>query len=693
MESCRSTGEQDEVREDADVQIICGTKRKRRISETPTSDSPPPQKKATPYDEQQKEVRSATKQLTNGDNDVSLEDNSHYDEDKFSLEHFCDELLYDIFKFLDTWSLMTLMNVSKRFQKFVLDKRLWEDIDLSQEPLPIGILEDMLERSHDKTRSIKLRGPSPSQQIEGEIQHFNKTLRKSLTTRCTKLVTMELYGVTLDFNQITFNDFPKSLKRLVLSNCHVRVDANKSIFTGIDTILINLDELAIEKNGWFDPYYVMPISKLPKLKYLSLKGCTQMQEFIPYGSIAGRHGFKQLEVLDLRDTPLNDSDLQCFNAVETLKEIYLECPAAVKEETKIKEKPSEEMTSTNDTRNGSVSSESGLPSTSCSSKVVISSPFKSTQSNGDLEIPSTSSAQKLREQALGSASPTLGKDDLKSTEESPSTSSRSSVASDAETSSSSSSSLDVNASTSSPPPSGSESRFSLNVLPMVGSPSPARSRFLPRPDHIIYLDVRNRTSPNAVHISLRDRDRSNFRHLLMPVQGAQQQQQQQQSPPPAFEEMIRHNLFWDIINPLGRAAGGGGPDRLFGEDNDMEYGGGNIYQSCTLFSSRRHLQRGSITDRGVCCFGRTRQPVQHGVIWIRFNNRPSENRFERFSVRDYKCVTDVSLQHLVQCSPNLVFLDVSGTSVTLDGIRRFKELKPECKLIAEHLLETATTVQ
>lgn len=84
----------------------------------------------------------------------------------------------------------------------MLDKRLWEDINLSQEPLPLGILEDMLERSHEKTRTIKLRGPSPSQHIEGEIQHFNQTIHISLTTRCTKLVTLELYGITLDFNQV-----------------------------------------------------------------------------------------------------------------------------------------------------------------------------------------------------------------------------------------------------------------------------------------------------------------------------------------------------------------------------------------------------------------------------------------------------------------------------------------------------------
>lgn len=79
----------------------------------------------------------------------------------------------------------------------------------------------------------------------------------------------------------------------------MRVDGHKALFSGIDTILINLQELAIENNSWFDPYYVMPISKLPALRYLSLRGCRRMQEFIPYGSIAARHGFELLEVRNI----------------------------------------------------------------------------------------------------------------------------------------------------------------------------------------------------------------------------------------------------------------------------------------------------------------------------------------------------------------------------------------------------------
>lgn len=350
-------------------------------------------------------------------------------------------------------------------------------------------------------------------------------------------------------------------------------------------------------------------------------------------------------MLDLSNTPLNDSDLQCFNAVETLKEIYLQCPE---------------------------SDETQTVSTSSSKRIPISNGTSITKTTLEEQEPSTSSKAPVTNKDL---------DDSPSTSSSSSNSSLSS-GTDVETSSPQSSNRNSQSDTN---VSSVSSNASANVIPIVGSNAPTVSRFLPRPDHIICLDLRNRTSPNAVHININVRDRSNFRHLIMPGQqpGNQQQQQNQQSPPPAFEQMIRHNLFWDIINPLGRVTGGGGPDRLFGEENEMEFGAGNHDPFSIL--SRRPIQRGSISDRGVCCFGRTRQPVHHGVIWIRFNNRPSENRFERFSVRDYKYVTDVSLQHLVQCSPNLVFLDVSGTSVTLDGIKRFKELKPECKLVAEHI--------
>lgn len=51
-------------------------------------------------------------------------------------------------------------------------------------------------------------------------------------------------------------------------------------------------------------------------------------------------------------------------------------------------------------------------------------------------------------------------------------------------------------------------------------------------------------------------------------------------------------------------------------------------------------------------------------------------------MRGYRGITDTSLLHLAECSPNLQLLDVTGTSVTPQGVRKFEEIKPNCRVIA-----------
>lgn len=70
----------------------------------------------------------------------------------------------------------------------------------------------------------------------------------------------------------------------------------------------------------------MPFSKLPNLTRLSLRGCPKMKSSVPYLSLACRFGFQKLEVFDLRETNINDGELQCLNVVKSLKAIYLEYP-------------------------------------------------------------------------------------------------------------------------------------------------------------------------------------------------------------------------------------------------------------------------------------------------------------------------------------------------------------------------------
>jgi hypothetical protein len=93
-----------------------------------------------------------------------------------------------------------------------------------------------------------------------------------------------------------------------------------------------LEELSLEECHFFDTHDLMSFSKIVNLKKLGLKGCSSLKDCVPYGSIATRFGFKQLEALDIRDTPVSDSDIQSFNMTKKLRELLLECPVGYRED-------------------------------------------------------------------------------------------------------------------------------------------------------------------------------------------------------------------------------------------------------------------------------------------------------------------------------------------------------------------------
>lgn len=49
-------------------------------------------------------------------------------------------------------------------------------------------------------------------------------------------------------------------------------------------------------NDWFMPHCLYALAKLEKLTYLSLQGCNQFKDCIPYASITAITGFKCLQV-------------------------------------------------------------------------------------------------------------------------------------------------------------------------------------------------------------------------------------------------------------------------------------------------------------------------------------------------------------------------------------------------------------
>lgn len=97
-------------------------------------------------------------------------------------------------------------------------------------------------------------------------------------------------------------------------------------FHGVDQQMPALEEVRIEYCSFFECNDLMSISKLKELKTLSLRGCHQVKNCVAYLSLACRFGFLKLEVLDLRDTNISDGEVQCLNAIKTLRQLFLERP-------------------------------------------------------------------------------------------------------------------------------------------------------------------------------------------------------------------------------------------------------------------------------------------------------------------------------------------------------------------------------
>lgn len=106
---------------------------------------------------------------------------------------------------------------------------------------------------------------------------------------------------------------------------------------------------------------------------------------------------------------------------------------------------------------------------------------------------------------------------------------------------------------------------------------------------------------------------------------------------------------------------------------------------CHFSPSRdeNHHHQSLVSDRGICGFGLARNNVQEGIVWIRSELRPLDTLIERLTLRHYRSISDITLRHLAASAPNLRYLDVTGTSITQNGLRKFKASKPNCVVISD----------
>lgn len=297
---------------------------------------------------------------------------------EFGLLCFSDEILMHIMGYLDTAALIQLSRTCCKLQDLTADKTLWSDVDLSYEPMTGEEIRKIIFKDvcrYTEIRSLTLRGLVGLHPVDKwKNQTVTSTFLAQLSMRCPHLRSITIYEACLDISRVTILSFPTMLRQFNVNRCEIICSEKRtnrrdiSFFSGINSHLKDLERLYVENCNWFDTHDLIAFSKLPTLKELSLRGCNSFKECVPYGSIATRFGFRTLEVLDVRNTPVTDSDIQCFNMTKSLKELRLQCPEPAKERTEEGARTSEAAAGgTNSAAAGSSSGESSTTASASNS--------------------------------------------------------------------------------------------------------------------------------------------------------------------------------------------------------------------------------------------------------------------------------------------------------------------------------------
>uniref|UniRef100_A0A336M1Z4 CSON010574 protein n=1 Tax=Culicoides sonorensis TaxID=179676 RepID=A0A336M1Z4_CULSO len=628
-------------------------------------------------------------------------------EPSFNLIDFSDEMLLAILKHLDSPTLIKLSRTCTRFHTLAQDHTHWSIVDFTSQPFSCSTLLQLLFRDvcqYSEIKDLKLRGQVSLYPLDKWKNHtVTSNMIKELCEKCPKLENLTIEDAFVDPNKVTVISFPEKLRALTLKNIHLSTSHNprSSFFSKINFHFKNLEELAVENCNWFDTHDLIAFSKIPNLKYLSLRGCNSFKDCVPYGSIATRFGFQALEVLDVRDTPVTDSDIQCFNMTKSLKELRLQCPKTPekKEEDAEKEKAEHENISAGD-RPGTSGEVSAPPSNNTESKApnpisasvhvrtdrqVINLHLRPSRNNGRMESVRDHLRNNHNENNPNPVPNQNNNDNVRHEEQE------------------------------------NEDDDDDEEIQEAGAEFNSGN-------NNVRINIRNQNvqGRNVIHIVLQNNHHCNRNNNNNnPNNGENNGEENQnegndanrpqnneedgpgadnnpEAPLNANEQNLADGGVQHYIMIRGIREGADNengddinPARIVHPDHNPELfarlAHSNPYQFYDRFiqfqrSHPLNMNPGplnlAITDRGICSFGHSRNNANGGLIWIRTEQRSPTTQLESITVRDYKMVTDTSLQHLSSCAPHLKFLDVFGTEVTQDGIEKFKLVKPECRVVS-----------
>ncbi|XP_076285928.1 uncharacterized protein LOC143211813 isoform X3 [Lasioglossum baleicum] len=230
---------------------------------------------------------------------IRLEEDTYKGDEAILYPHmldFSDDVLLNIFQYLAPQDLMAISLCCQRFGQVAQDKTLWRRVDFRSLPIKLkDFMKEYIKFLQPVTTTLAIRRSLGN----GEIGRLSLRFFSTIKTVCTQLKELIIEDYIIHGDTC-----------LILSNCQ-----------------------------WFTPHSLLVISKMPNLKELRLNSCHRLGECVAYTSLATRFGFKKLEILDLRDTALGDSEVCCFSSTSTLTHLYLECPSSLRH-TELKDQES-----------------------------------------------------------------------------------------------------------------------------------------------------------------------------------------------------------------------------------------------------------------------------------------------------------------------------------------------------------------
>ncbi|CAH2083399.1 unnamed protein product [Euphydryas editha] len=153
---------------------------------------------------------------------------------------------------------------------------------------------------------------------------LSQQLLKQLCSNCPQLSTLVLEYCNIDCNRTNLGHFPKTLKKLSLrgTKCY-NMAIDKSFLFKIQDYLPMLESLDVSECEWMDPATLLPLSKLATLEELIMRDCHKLAEFVAYASLTARYGFRTLKSLDLRGSPVGDSEVSALGWLPRLERLWL----------------------------------------------------------------------------------------------------------------------------------------------------------------------------------------------------------------------------------------------------------------------------------------------------------------------------------------------------------------------------------